>query len=196
VPGVQVLERRQRGRKEIPQLVPQPLGVTGPFPDQRLVRAGYHLDCLRGRGIGGDLAQLMEVGADHVGQHVRVRGVALGLRHPVPFPVPRRLQRVDPEHLITRGGQRHHPQAPAGLDPDPHHQAVLVVAGVLADHRVQPGHPGRALFQPRPGQYPAAGVHYLDVVILLRPVISHEQLHSFSVLDASTGQPAGEPSAT
>jgi hypothetical protein len=65
----------------------------------------------------------------------------------------------------------HHPQEAHFIQP------VLIVATVLADHRVQPGHPRRAPFQPRPGQHPARSIHHLDVVIFLRPVISHEQLH-------------------
>src|ERR1039457_2360104 len=42
--GVQVLEGLQRGGEVLAQLVPQPLPLPGPLPDQRLVRAGQHLD--------------------------------------------------------------------------------------------------------------------------------------------------------
>jgi hypothetical protein len=55
-----------------------------------------HLQALRLRAVARDLPQLVGVGADHVREHVRVAGVALGPRHAVPLPVPRRLQRVTP----------------------------------------------------------------------------------------------------
>jgi len=178
VGGVQVLERVQRGREEITQLMAQPLNMAGPLPDQRLMRPGHDLDRLRGRAVPGHRAQLMSIGAHHVRQCVRVAGVASGSRHPVPFPVPRRLQRVDPGHQVTGRDQRLDPQAPVSLDPD-RHLRVLGAAELLADHRVQPRHPRRALGQPRPGQHPPRGIHHLDVVIVLGPVIAYEQ-HALS----------------
>jgi hypothetical protein len=51
-------------------------------------------------------AQLVAVGADHVGQRVRSSGVALGPRGDVPLPVAGDLQRVDREHLVAGGDQR------------------------------------------------------------------------------------------
>ena len=96
--GVQVLEGLQRGGEVLAQLVPQPLHRPGPLPDQRLVRAGQHLDALRLRAVPGRRAQLVGVGAHHVRQHVRVPAVALRAGHAVPLPVPRRLQRVHREH--------------------------------------------------------------------------------------------------
>jgi len=95
----------------------------------------------------------------------------------MPVAVPGRLQRVDPEHHIPGRDQRLHPQAPVGLDPDPHllSLSLSVVAELLADHRVQPGHPRRALRQPGPGQHPPRLIHQLDVVMILSPVISCEK---------------------
>ena len=40
----QILKRLQRGREVLSQLMPQPLDLPGPFPDQRLVGARDHLD--------------------------------------------------------------------------------------------------------------------------------------------------------
>ena len=102
VGGVEVLERLQRGREVLPQRVPQPLHLPGPFPDQRLVRPGHDLDRLGLRAVTGDRAQLVRVGPHHVGQHVRVRRVALGPGHRQAFPVPGRLQRVHRDTPCTR----------------------------------------------------------------------------------------------
>ena len=78
VGGVRSAIGLQRGGEEVPQLVPQPLRLPGPFPDQRLVRAGHHLDRLHGRAVRGDRPQLVRIGAHHVSQGVRISGVALG----------------------------------------------------------------------------------------------------------------------
>ena len=106
VGGVQILERLQGGGEVPAQRVPQPLGVAGALPDQRLVHPGDNLDRFGLRAVSGDWPQLVSVGADHVGQHMRVTRVALGARHRVPLPVLNRLQRVDREHLIPGRGQR------------------------------------------------------------------------------------------
>ena len=72
--------------KYLAQRVPQPLGVAGPFPDQRLVHAGNNFDPFRVGTVDGDRPQLVGVGAHHVGQDVRVGRVALGAGDAVPFP--------------------------------------------------------------------------------------------------------------
>ena len=110
-------------------------------------------------------------------------GVALGARHAVPFPVPGRLQRVDREHRVPGRDQRLHPRTPVGLDPD-HHLATssVVLAELLADHRVQPGDPRHALGQPGLGQPAPGGVHHLHVVVVLGPVIPDEQQPQSPVL--------------
>jgi hypothetical protein len=46
---------------------------------------------------------------------------------------------------------------------------------VLADQGVQAGNPVQALGQPAPCQHLAAVIDDLDVVMVLGPVISHEQ---------------------
>jgi hypothetical protein len=73
VGGGEVLEGFEGGGEEVPQRVPQPQHVPGPFPDQRLVGAGHDLDRGGGVGVPGDGAQLVAVGADHVGQGVKCR---------------------------------------------------------------------------------------------------------------------------
>jgi hypothetical protein len=64
-----------------------------------------------------------------------------------------------------------------GLDPDPDLQIVLVITstGMLADQRMQPGHTGRALAQPGPGQNPPGLVHQLNVMMISGPVITNKQ---------------------
>ena len=118
--GGQVLERVQRGGEELPQRVTQPLHVAGPFPDQRLMRPGDDLDRLGQLGVAGDRAQLVRIGAHHVGQHVRVGRVALRTRHTVALPETRDLQRVDRVDPVAGRDQRLHPRATVGLDPHHH----------------------------------------------------------------------------
>ncbi len=64
-----------------------------------------------------------------------------------------------------------------GLDPDPDLELVLTVTGtgMFADQRMQPGHTGRALAQPGPGQNPPGLVHQLDIVMISGPVITNQQ---------------------
>ena len=74
----------------------------------------HHLDRRRARAVACHRAQLMGIGAHHVGQHVRVTPVALGTGHAVALPVPRCLQRVHPEHRVPGRDQRAHPRAAVG----------------------------------------------------------------------------------
>ena len=162
--------------------MPQPLGAPGPFPDQRLVRARHHLDGRGLRAVPGHRPQLVGVGAHHICQDMSISGVALGAGHAVPFPVPGRLQRVDREHRVPGRDQRGHPRTPVGLDPDrdlPGVVLVSVLAELLADHRVQPGDARHALRQPRLRQPPPGGVHQLDVMMVLGPVIPDKQPQRF-----------------
>jgi hypothetical protein len=78
VNGVQVLKRLQRAGKILPQRMPQPLAMAGALLDQRLMGPRYHLDRLSPRAVPGHPAQLVGVGTDHIGEHVRIRGIAFG----------------------------------------------------------------------------------------------------------------------
>jgi len=161
----------------LPQRVPQPLPGPGPFPDQRLVHPGNHLDRLGLGGITRHRTQLMGVGADHVGQHVRVGRIALGPGHPEAVPIPGRLQRIDREHHVSGGDQRLHPRTPIGLNPNRDLAGYIldIIAKLRADQRMQPRDPRDTLGQPRLGQPASSHIHQLNVVMVLRPVISHEQ---------------------
>jgi hypothetical protein len=143
VGGVQVLEGLQRGGKVLPQLVPQPVHLPGPLPDQRLVGARQDLDALGFRAVPGRRAQLVGISPHHVGQRVRVACVALGPRHPVPVPEPGRLQRVHREHQVAGRHQRRHPRAAVGLDPDDHMRLVRLFAQEPPDQPVELRDPRR-----------------------------------------------------
>jgi hypothetical protein len=58
------------------------------------------------------------VGAQDVGQHQRVAGVALGPANHVPVAIPRHGQRVDRKQLVARCAQRRHQQPFRRLDRD------------------------------------------------------------------------------
>lgn len=169
--------------------------MAGAFPNQRLVRPGHHLDRLGLHSVPGHRAQLVGIGAHHVGQRVRVGGAAFGAGHAVPFPVAGHLQWVDRIHRVPGGNQRLYPRSSVGLDPDRHLGLVDVLTEVLGDHRMQSSHPRYPLRQPGLGQPPPRGVHQLNVVMRLGPVVSHEQ-QRIPLFVVDPAQPAGEPSAT
>ena len=102
------------------------------------------------------------------------------------------------EHRYPAAISADHPRAAVGLDPDQYLRIVRVIARVRTDQPVQLRHPGHALGQPLPRQHLPGLVHHLDVVMVLRPVITHEQPHQLSrqQMPKSGQQPAGEPSAT
>ena len=128
---------------------------------------------------------------DDLGQHVRITRVALRPRHRVPLPVPRSRLRVDREHLITRRDQRGHPRAALGLDPDLHPPAASARRG----RPTRPASPPRSTHAAgscpsspsgnRAHQPLAVLVDDLDVVMVLGPVITHEQ-HPHPPLTADT----------
>ncbi|GAA2407986.1 hypothetical protein GCM10010404_77530 [Nonomuraea africana] len=91
----------------------------------------------------------MRVGADHVGQHVRIGRVALGARYAQAFPIPCRLQRIDRQHRVSGRQQRLHPRAAVGFDPHQHFDVggLHILTNLPSDHRVQLGHPRHSLEQ-------------------------------------------------
>lgn len=121
--------------------------------------------------IGRDQAVVVPVGADHVGQHLRITRIRLGPRRGVPVSVARRRHRVHRIHLVPGRDERSDEQATVGLDPD-HHLARL--SGVTADHVVEPRDAGDTLAQPATGQPFPVHVFHIDVVVGLGPVHSHK----------------------
>jgi hypothetical protein len=68
--------------------------------------------------VTGHRTQLVRIGTDHVGQRMRVTGIALGTGHGAAFAIPSNLQRVDRIHPISGCDQRLHPGTPIGLNAD------------------------------------------------------------------------------
>jgi hypothetical protein len=103
----------------------------------------------------------------------------------VALPVTGHRHRVDREHLVAGRDQRGDPGPAVGLDPDHHrpsreHPGLGVDGGVVevfGEHLVQPGHPSHALGQPGPAQPFPGLVEDLHIVVVLGPVIPHEQRH-------------------
>ena len=161
-----------------------------------LCAPGHHLHRLGLFAVASDRAELVPVGAHHVGQGVRVTGVALRTRHPASFPIPGHLQRVDRMHLIAGRDQGLHPRTPVGFDANHHLDRRVVLAQLLADQRVQAGDPADALLEFRRAQPPARLVLYLHVVVVLGPVVSHEQhvilplVHSRASCLTASGRPS------
>jgi hypothetical protein len=86
------------------------------------------------------------------------------------FPVARRLQRVDREHLIPRRHQRRHPRSAVRLDPGQHPELIVPgIARLRRDHGMQADHPFHALRQPRPGQDPPVLGHQRSNDAVLTP---------------------------
>jgi hypothetical protein len=80
-------------------------------------------------------------------------------------PVAGHLQRVDRIHLITGGDQRHHPQAPIGLNPNHHLLRLGILLELLRDQLVQPSDPSDPLGQPGPTQPPTGLVLQLHIMV-------------------------------
>jgi hypothetical protein len=106
---------------------------------------------------------------------VRVGGVALATGAAFGFPEPGHLQRVDRVHDVAGRDQRLHPRATIGLDPGHHLGRAGVLIDVFADHRVQPGCPGDPVGRLRLTQPSAVFVLWLDIVVLLGPVVADER---------------------
>jgi hypothetical protein len=103
----------------------------------------------------------------------------------VAFAVAGHRHRVDREHRIARGEQRAHPRTAVSLDPNDHligreHPGLDVhglVVEMLGNQLMKPGHSDYALRQPGPNQPLPGGVKDLHIVVVLGPVITHEQRH-------------------
>ena len=74
----EVGEGLQGAREVLPERVAQPVGLPGPVPDELLVGAGENAHCARFVAVAGDLAVVVPVGADEVGEQPGVAGVGLG----------------------------------------------------------------------------------------------------------------------
>ena len=141
--GEVVAERFERGRVALPQQRAQRVRRALPHPDHRLVRPRRQPDLLGQHTVTSRWTVVGPVKPDDLSEDVRIAGVGLRPRHPVAFPVPRRLQRVDRVDGVTGGDQRLHPRTPIGLDPHDHLVGVGVQIGMLAQQLVEACHPGQ-----------------------------------------------------
>ena len=146
--------------------------VPLPAPDQALVRPGQHLDRLGQRAVAGDLAVVVPVGADQVGQHLGIPAVGLRPRAAVPAAVAADGLWVDRIDLATGGQQRSDQQAPVGLNADRDLRRVLGMAG---QQGVQLTHACQAVKDPTDGQHGAVLVQQAQVMVALAPVDPKEQ---------------------
>jgi hypothetical protein len=145
-------QRGQRAGVELPQRAPQRVDVPLPRPDQVLVGAGQHLDRLGQGAVAGDLAVVVPVGADQVGQHLGVAAVGLGPGAAVAAAVVADHLGVDRIDLVAGGQQRTDQQAAVGLDPDRHLSRLLGMGG---DQLVQLSYPGQPIVDPVGGEHAA-----------------------------------------
>jgi hypothetical protein len=134
--------------------------------------AGQHLDPLAGLAVAGHQAMVVTVGTHQVGQHLGVGGVGLGAgAASVALAVASDGLGVDRVHLIAGRHQRGDPQPPIRFDAHHHLGRITRTTG---HHRTQLGDPSDALGQTLAAKTHADGVADLDVVMLLGPIITHE----------------------
>src|SRR3546814_19797671 len=88
----------------------------GPVPDQILMRTGEHLDALGQIAVASDLAVVVPVGADQLGEQLGVTWVGFGSGHGVAVPVTRRRRRGDRIEGVAGLDERLDPLAPVGLE--------------------------------------------------------------------------------
>ena len=165
--GVQVLEGLQRGGEVLPQLVPQPLHLPGPLPDQRLMGAGHHLDAAPASALSPATARSWW-------ESVRTMSVSMCASPPslLAPDTPCRSRYRDACSGFT--AYTVYPAATSAATHGPRSVSIPITtsasSGVLAqllpDQLVQPGHPGHALRQPPLGQHPPGLVHQLHVVMV------------------------------
>ena len=137
--------------------------------------AGHNLDMFGQVTVPSDRPVMGAVQPHQLGQHVRITRVALGPRHPVPFPIPSGLQRVHRKHRVSGGHQRLHPRTPISFNPHRHISRLGVIGQVIGDQRVRLRHTGDTLRKPLLTQPPPGLIDHLDIVVILGPVISNEQ---------------------
>jgi hypothetical protein len=113
----------------------------------------------------------------------------------MPLPVTRHLPWVDGKHLVARRHQRLDPWAPVGLDADYHLLWPVILAQLRGDQLVEPGDAHHALGQPRPTKPSAGRILQLDVVVVFRPVVSHQQQPDLHPLSCQHQPAGGSPAA-
>jgi hypothetical protein len=165
-------KRGQRARVELSKRATQGVDVPLASPDQALVRAGQHLDRLHQRAVAGDLAMVVPVGADQIGQHLSVPTIGLGPRAAMATTVAAHHLRVDRVHLVAGRHQRPDQQPPVGLDPDRHLSWVLSMG---SHQQVQLADPSQPIGDPPSREHAAVLVEQAQVMVALAPVHPNKQ---------------------
>ena len=75
VPVGKALERQQCGGEELAEVVAEPVGVTGPVPDQILVGTCEDFQPVGLVGVTGDRPMVVPIGAHQISQQFRVARV-------------------------------------------------------------------------------------------------------------------------
>lgn len=125
-------ERLEECRVVLAQDRAQFVGGLCPAPDGVLVRPGEHRDRLCELTVGRQLAVLVHIGAQDVGQRHRVRVVGLGPTDRVPLAVVRHRQWVDRKHR-SAGGPQCCDQQPSGRFDRHRDRRLLTIARLLQD---------------------------------------------------------------
>jgi hypothetical protein len=109
------------------------------------MRPSQHLDRLHQRTVTGDLAVVVPIGSDQIGQHLGITAVGLGPGAAMPAPVVADDLRVDRIHLVAGRQQRPDQQAPVGLNP---HRDLRRILGMSSHQRVQLPNPSQPIGDP------------------------------------------------
>ena len=114
----EVGEGAERARKVLQQRVPEAVALARAVPDELLLGAGAHLHGGGGRAVACDLAVVVAVGADEVGEHARIAAVGLPAADLVALAVANPVQeRRDPRTALGSAVPGRHDRArPAGGD--------------------------------------------------------------------------------
>ena len=104
--------------------------------------AGQHFDRLGVRGVPGDLAVVVPVGADQISEQLGIPGIGFRALDVVAVAVSGRRHRVDRPHLIPGCRQLRDPHAAIGFNADHH---LIGFIGVGGDQFVQAPDTGEAL---------------------------------------------------
>jgi hypothetical protein len=139
------------------------------------VGPGQHLDRLSQRAVARDLAVVVAVGADQIGQHLGVPSVGLGPGAAVAAAIAADDLWVDRIDLVAGRQQCPDQQASVGLDPDRHLPGLLGMGG---DQGMQLPHPCQAIGDPASCQDTSVLVEQAQVMMGLAPV-DPEKHHGF-----------------
>jgi hypothetical protein len=124
------------------------------------------------RTVPGDLAVVVPVGSDQIGQHLGIPAVGLGSGAAMPAPVVADDLGVDRIHLVASRHQRPDQQAPVGLDPHRHLRRIL---GLRGHQGMELPNPSQPIGDPVGGQHLAGFVEQAQVMVALAPVHPNKQ---------------------